>query len=134
LKIKDNKGTKNLVADHLSQLHLSSAENVLSINDSFIDEQLHQVNTIAKSWFADLDNYLACGIIPPELTYRQKKKFMFDAKYNFWDDPYLFKLEVDGIHRRFIPQGEIQSILVHCHSSPYVVMLHNQNHCKSASI
>jgi Integrase core domain/Integrase zinc binding domain len=108
-----------LVADHLSRLQLDSTEGELLIDDSFIDEQLYSVESTSVPWYADLANYLACGAIPIEFTYQQKKKFLSDAKHYFWDDPYLFKLGIDGIHRRCVPQSEVQFILAHCHSSSY---------------
>ncbi|XP_078163505.1 uncharacterized protein LOC144558538 [Carex rostrata] len=118
LEIRDKKGTENLVADHLSRIKPEPNED-LPIDDSFADEQLYQVGKIEYPWFADIANYLACGVLPPYLTSQQRKKFFADTKHYFWDDPYLFKLGVDGIHRRCIPQDEVQSILHHCHSSPY---------------
>jgi Integrase zinc binding domain len=119
LEIKDKKGTENLVADHLSRLQLDSTEGELPIDDSFVVEQLYSVESTLVPWYANLANYLACRVIPIEFTYQQKKKFLYDANHYFWDDLYLFKLGVDGIHRRCVPQSEVQSILSHCHSSPY---------------
>ncbi len=42
LKIKDKKGSKNVVADHLSRLKLKYTGDIedLPIDDSFLDEQL----------------------------------------------------------------------------------------------
>jgi Integrase zinc binding domain len=53
------------------------------------------------------------------MTYQQRRKFMSEVKHYFWDDPLLFKLGVDGIHRRCIPENEMSYVLFHCHSSPY---------------
>ena len=77
------------------------------------------MQTLEAPWYADYVNYLACGITPPELTFQQKKKFLADVKHFYWDEPYLFRLCVDGIHRRCVPKEETHSILFHCHSSPY---------------
>ncbi|XP_078148472.1 uncharacterized protein LOC144543896 [Carex rostrata] len=105
LEIRDKKGTENLVADHLSRIKPEPNED-LPIDDSFADEQLYQVGRIKYPWFADIANFLACGALPPNLTYQSRKKFYADAKHYYWDDPYLFKLGVDGIHRRCIPHDE----------------------------
>jgi hypothetical protein len=79
-----------------------STEGELPIDDSFVDEQLYGVESTPVPWYADLANYLTCGAIPIEFTYQQKKKFLSDIKHYFWDDPYLFKLRVDNIHRRCV--------------------------------
>jgi len=103
LEIKDKKGTENSVADHLSRLTIESKEEDMPIDDSFIDEQLYAVNNLEAPWYADFVNYLTCDIVPQNLTYQQRKKFFSDAKNYFWDEPLLFKLGVDGIHRRCVP-------------------------------
>nr|KYP52542.1 Retrovirus-related Pol polyprotein from transposon 17.6 [Cajanus cajan] len=73
LEIKDKKGSKNLVADHLSRLvneEVTCKEG--EIKDEFPDEALLSVQE--RSWFADMANFKATGIIPEDYTWQQKKK------------------------------------------------------------
>ncbi|KAL9343158.1 hypothetical protein Peur_063589 [Populus x canadensis] len=53
---------------------------------------------------------------PPGLSKPQKDKLRADAKYYFWDDPYLWKFCVDQVVRRCVPQDEFHSIVTFCHS------------------
>ncbi|XP_074300972.1 uncharacterized protein LOC141632313 [Silene latifolia] len=95
LEIRDKSGAENIVADHLS--HLRFAENdLLPIDDSFSDDHLLDITTVTP-WFADYANYLVGGILPPDLSYQQEKRFMHDVKRYFWDDPYLFQECADAI-------------------------------------
>ena len=119
LEIKDKKGTENSVADHLSRIINEPTDDDMPIDDSFVDEYLYAVNNLKAPWYADFVNYITCGILPPDLTYQQRKKFLSDAKNYFWDEPLLFKLGVDGIHRRCVPQEETEQVLRCCHSSAY---------------
>ncbi|KAL4303760.1 hypothetical protein GQ457_10G008370 [Hibiscus cannabinus] len=48
-----------------------------------------------------------------------RKRFKYNAKGYFWDEPYLFKQCADQIIRRCIPEEEQQLILEQCHSAPY---------------
>jgi hypothetical protein len=48
ITIKDKKGTKNLVADHLSRLTTDSRSDITPIDDYFLDESLFSVSTM--SW------------------------------------------------------------------------------------
>ena len=69
LEIKDNKGTENLVVDHLSQLEGPSKE--IQINDDFPDEQLLAIEDKKPvSWLVDLVNYLVEKVLPPEFSYQ----------------------------------------------------------------
>jgi len=118
LVIQDKKGSdENLVADHLSRsVNKEVTLKELEIRDEFLDESLFMVNE--RPWFANLANFKAVGIIPKDLTWQQKKKFLHDARFYVWDDPHLFKIGVDNMLRRCVTKEEAMSILWHCHNSP----------------
>lgn len=120
VEIRDKKGAENMVADHLSRISNQEIDAV-SINDNLPGEQLmHVSNFHSKTpWYADIVNYLVCKIIPSELTYQQKKKFLHNVKYYYWDEPFLYRSCSDGIIRRCIPQEEAYSVMYHCHASTY---------------
>ncbi|KAL5579626.1 hypothetical protein UlMin_012068 [Ulmus minor] len=118
LEIRDRKGTENQVADHLSRLE-QNQESSEVINETFPDEQLFFLTQTQLPWYADFVNYLVSGMLPPDLTYQQKKRFLHDVKFYHWDEPFLFKLCADQMIRRCIPKEETESILQQCHSSPY---------------
>jgi hypothetical protein len=61
-------------------------------------------------------NYLVTKEFSPGLSKSQKDKLRVDAKYYFWDTPYLWKFCVDQVVRRCVPQDEFHFILVFCHS------------------
>nr|KYP49468.1 Transposon Ty3-I Gag-Pol polyprotein [Cajanus cajan] len=118
LEIQDKQGKQNLVANHLSRLKLDEAnKEVKPILEEFPDEKLLVITSLP--WFADFANFKAAGLIPHEFTFQQRKKFLHDAKFYFWDDPLLFKRCADGIIRRCVPESEFESILWHCHGLDY---------------
>ena len=130
IEIRDKKGIENSVADHLSRMHWEGEEQSdIPINDTIPGEQLFSLFTLYTKlqqspneqlpWYADFANYLVAGTLPPDMTYQQRKKFKSDVKHYFWEEPFLFKVGVDGIFRRCVPHEEVQSILYHCHSSSY---------------
>ena len=82
MEIKDKSGAENVVADHLSRLELLEKGCELPIDDYFKGEQLLQVQALAP-WYADYVNYLVCGVLPPDLTYQQKKIFFSDIKHYY---------------------------------------------------
>ena len=60
------------------------------IKEDLPDEQLFQVS-VQIPWYADIVNFLACGIMPLEFSYQQKRKLRTDARLYIWDDPLLFR-------------------------------------------
>ena len=89
LKIRNKKGTENVVADHLSRLIIEHIDDNLPILESFPDEQLLHVSQ--RPWYADITNYLVTNQMPSHWTKQDRSKFLVEVKYFFWDDPYLFK-------------------------------------------
>ena len=115
LEIKDKKGTKNLVADHLSQLEGAGDE--VQVNDYFPDEQLLAIeDKKAVPWFADYVNYLVAKVIPLEFSYQQKKRFFAHLKHYYWEEPILYRHCADQVIRPCVPEDEMNSILNHCHT------------------
>ncbi|KAM1934599.1 hypothetical protein ACFX15_018766 [Malus domestica] len=113
IKIRDKKGSENVVADHLSRL--VHEEDVVPIPETFPDEQLMSIE-VSVPWYADLVNYLASKVIPSELNKNQRDKLKYDVRNYVWDDPYLWKYCSDQIIRRCVHDSEIQSILNFCHT------------------
>ena len=97
IEIKDKKGSENVVNDHLSHLEADKGiENPKEIEESFQDEQLLAMETHLQ-WYANFVNYLACKVLPPELSSRQRKKFLHDVRFYQWDDSLLFRTCEDQV-------------------------------------
>nr|XP_010327596.1 uncharacterized protein LOC104649754 [Solanum lycopersicum] len=58
------------------------------IDDTIPDEQYWLLPQDIIPWFADFVNYVASDIVPSNLSFHQRKKFMNDVKKFFWDEPY----------------------------------------------
>ncbi|CAM8943524.1 unnamed protein product [Rhodiola kirilowii] len=121
IEIKDKKGVENLVADHLSRLEGNEElkEDTTLVDDSFVGEQLMRVEAEALPWYADMVNFVVCGIIPRDMNQHQKRKFLSETKRYYWDEPFLYRLCADGIYRTCVTEEEMRNILYHCHSSQY---------------
>nr|GFB73678.1 reverse transcriptase domain-containing protein [Tanacetum cinerariifolium] len=121
-KVIDTRGAKNYAADHLSRLE-NPYENVFDpkeINETFPLETLNKIahNDPSTPWYADIANYHAGSFIIKGMTSQQKKKFFKDARYYFWDDPYLFRTCADQIIRHCVAGQEAIDILNACHIGP----------------
>ena len=80
-----------MIVDHLSRVEkLVVQEEERGIVENFPNKQLFQLS-LQSPWYADSVNFLACGIMPPEFTYQQRKKLRTDSRYYIWDDPLLFR-------------------------------------------
>ena len=76
LEIKDNKGTENQVADHLSRLKAdASTLTKQDITKTFSNEQLlmiqhaQMLQQFGFPWYADFANCLVSGLLPLNLSY-----------------------------------------------------------------
>ncbi|XP_012835563.1 PREDICTED: uncharacterized protein LOC105956264 [Erythranthe guttata] len=105
LEIRDRKGSENQVADHLSRLE-TEVKDPICINENFPDEQLLVINNQEVPWYADFVNYLVSHVLPPELTFHQRKKFLHDVNFYFWEEPFLFRQCSDLVIRRCVPESE----------------------------
>ena len=89
-----------------------------TIDDKFLDDFLYFVIVVNdRPWYADLVNYLASTVVPPQASKIQICKLKSDAKYYIWDDPYLWKMCSDQIIRRYVHDSEIRNILFLCHNT-----------------
>ena len=79
MEIRDKNGRKKVVADHLSRLEMEKKEDSPCIREMFSDEHLLSVD-VKLPWYIDLVNYLACKVLPPDLSHHQKKKFLHDVR------------------------------------------------------
>ena len=119
LEVKDKKGSDNVIADHLSRLEKPMEdERGNKIKENFLDKQLFQVSTQIP-WYADIVNFLACGIMPPGFSYQQKRRLRTDVRLYIWDDPLFFRRGAYQIIRKCVPKAEQTRIMDKCHSSPY---------------
>ncbi|GKB18946.1 reverse transcriptase domain-containing protein [Tanacetum coccineum] len=64
IEIKDRKGTKNVVADHLSRIKNEESSDDSEVDDNFPGETLMEINARNEPWFANFANYLVADIIP----------------------------------------------------------------------
>ena len=68
LEIKDKKGSDHVIVNHLSKLGKTTEEEKGSkIAEKFPEEQLFMLS-VQTPWYADIVNYLACGIMPYEFS------------------------------------------------------------------
>ena len=70
LEVKGKKGSENVISNHLSRMEKpTKKERGTEIEENFLDEQLLQVS-VQLPWYANIVNYLAGGIMPPDFKYQ----------------------------------------------------------------
>ena len=81
MEIKDKKGSDNVIADQLSRLEKTAEKKKeTEIVENFPDEQLFWLS-VQTPWHADIVNYLACGVVQLELSYKQRRKLRTDSRF-----------------------------------------------------
>nr|XP_016456863.1 PREDICTED: uncharacterized protein LOC107780800 [Nicotiana tabacum] len=119
-EIRDQKGTKNEVADHLSWLeNHEHVEEGGQINETFPDEQLFYITHDPAPWYADYVNYLVSGVLPPEIQSEAKKRFLHDVNFYYWDELFLYRQCADQLIRKCIPEKKVEQVLYDSYASPY---------------
>ncbi|XP_073121928.1 uncharacterized protein [Henckelia pumila] len=96
----------------LEKFH-SYLNDIEDIDDWFPDEKLFFIEN--SPWYDNFSNYLVTGTLPHNLYFHQKKKFLSDVKHYFWEKPFLFKICAYSMIWRCVAEGEMKSILSHCH-------------------
>ena len=61
LKIRDKKGSENVVADHISRILVEHTIGIDEVKEKFSDEQLFAISSSRPPWFAHIVNYLSTG-------------------------------------------------------------------------
>ena len=119
LEIKDKKGSDNVIADNLSRLEKTTEKKKeIEIAENFPNEQLFLLS-VQTPWYANIVNYLACGVLPLEFSYQQRRKLRTYSRFYILDDPLLFRRGTYMIIRRCVPKIEQGGIMEKCHASPY---------------
>lgn len=119
LEIRERKGSKTQIVDHLSRLEDSShVVNEGLILEEFPDEQLLALDIAQVPWYADIVNYLASGLFPPGASTYRRQSLRYDGQFKIWDEPYLFKQGSDQMMRRCTTEEESPQVLESCHASP----------------
>lgn len=65
--VKDRKGCENVMAGHLSKIESGSSQQITPIVEEFLDKCPSKIEG-KLSWFVDYMNYLASGVLPPQLN------------------------------------------------------------------
>ena len=120
-EVKNRKGTKNQVADHLSRLKDEPTWELrekAEMDDTCPDENVLAASQDMIPWFTDFANYLASDIVSADMSFHQRKKFMHDVQKFFWDEQYLYRSYADWIIWGCVPEVDMLSVLEACHSSP----------------
>ncbi|CAN6453639.1 unnamed protein product [Victoria cruziana] len=82
LKIRDKKGSENVVADHLSRVLVDVDRDELPVTETFPDEYLLGVMSMTKlPWYVNYCNYLVTKEIPSHWSKNQRERFLSQVRY-----------------------------------------------------
>ena len=93
-------GKENVVADFLSRLTL------LVKKEEMVDDQLPYehlfVILVLSHWFSDIAKYLLAGWFPPNLSSKERRKFVRKSSQFTWIGGNIFRLGPNHILRRCV--------------------------------
>lgn len=86
-----------MVAHQLSRLTgAGDSSGETKIKGTFPYDQLLAIKALTeedeKPWFANIANYVACGIQPTDMNKQQLKQFLYERKFYFLNDLLLYKI------------------------------------------
>ena len=65
---------------------MNTRDEIALTDYDFEDEKLFRIDPAFPSlWYADIANYVSNDVVPIGLSHNQKKKFLHDVKFYFWD-------------------------------------------------
>ena len=83
-----------MIAYHLSRVVTTTViEEETELAENFPDEQLFQLS-FQSPWYVDIVNFLACGVMPPEFSYQQRKKLRTTVGFTYGMTHYYSKEEL----------------------------------------
>ncbi|GKC07887.1 reverse transcriptase domain-containing protein, partial [Tanacetum coccineum] len=121
--LEKHKEAEDLAVNQLSRFENPYMEVLTKreIADKFFDENLMVLKSKSNNdepWYANFVNYIVGKVVPPNWTFKKRKRFFLQVKTYFWEEPYTFKLCAYKIMRRCVVRSETLEILAHCHSGP----------------
>ncbi|GJV78930.1 reverse transcriptase domain-containing protein [Tanacetum coccineum] len=121
--LEKRKGIEDLAGDHLSRIDNSHMEVLTKreIADEFPNKHLMLLKSKFNDnepWYVDFINYIIEKVVPPNWTFKKRKRFFSQVKTYFWEEPYAFKMCTDNIMRKCVARSKTLEILAHCHPGP----------------
>lgn len=72
-EVKDKEGCENQVENHLSWLKTNVVSGKWNVVEAFPDESIVVVSHGNPPWYADLANYVVCGILSDRVNSKNKE-------------------------------------------------------------
>ncbi|XP_019263252.1 PREDICTED: uncharacterized protein LOC109241000 [Nicotiana attenuata] len=117
-EVKDWKGTENQVADHLSRLEEAGRpkKTLKSMMPFQMSTYWHCLAHSLLRKPTSLSFWLVISFLKDWKFI--KKKFLWECRQYYWEEPFLFCICAENIIRRCVPEDEVMPILKACHDSP----------------
>jgi hypothetical protein len=115
VEIQDKKGLENVVVDHPSRMNREDDKE--PIEDKMRDDHLYHV--LGKyTWMINIIRALQKMPLD-HLDKNAQRRVIVESQKYYWDAPYLFRLQADGVLRWCVQREERLEILRNCHSGEY---------------